>query len=118
MKWVKRADGPSLPWSSRPAGAWKRGYVTARNRRARRPRRLARRISLAEALAASVAVYGKEFNGALSLKALTYFADGDLPNLSPATQKKLRMLASEVNLSNIPGVQARVGLTGEESVQR
>ena len=75
-------------------------------------------ISLAEALAASVAVYGKEFNGALSLKALTYFADGDLPNLSPATQKKLRMLASEVNLSNIPGVQARVGLTGEESVQR
>jgi len=30
-------------------------------------------ISLAEALAAAVAVYGKEFNGALSLKALTYF---------------------------------------------
>lgn len=75
-------------------------------------------ISLAEALAASVAVYGKEFNGALSLKALTYFADGDLPNLSPATQKKLRMLASEVNLSNIPRVQAKVGLTGEEGVQR
>jgi hypothetical protein len=75
-------------------------------------------ISLAEALAASVAVYGKEFNGALSLKALTYFADGDLPNLSPATQKRLRMLAREVNLSNIPGAQARVGLTGEESVQR
>lgn len=75
-------------------------------------------ISLAEALAAAVAVYGKEFNGALSLKALTYFADGDLPNLSPATQKKLRGLASEVNLKQVPRVQARVGLTGEESVQR
>jgi hypothetical protein len=75
-------------------------------------------ISLAEALAAAVAVYGKEFNGALSLKALTYFADGDLPNLSPATQKKLRTLASEVNLKQIPRVQARVGLTGEESVPR
>jgi hypothetical protein len=75
-------------------------------------------ICLAETLAAAVAVYGKEFNGALSLKALTYFADGDLPNLSPATQRELRMLASEVNLSKIPRVQAKVGLTGEEGVQR
>jgi hypothetical protein len=75
-------------------------------------------ISLAEALAAAVAVYGKEFNGALSLKALTYFGDGDLPNLSPATQKKLRTLAREINLRNIPRVQARVGLSGEENVQR
>lgn len=75
-------------------------------------------ISLAEALGAAVAVYGKEFNGALSLKALTFFADGDLPNLSPATQKQLRTLASKVNLKQIPQVAARVGLTGEESVQR
>lgn len=75
-------------------------------------------ISLPEALAAAVAVYGKEFNGALSLKALTYFVDGDLPNLSPATQKRLRALASEVNLKQIPRVQARVGLTGDESVPR
>jgi hypothetical protein len=75
-------------------------------------------ISLVEALAAAVAVYGTEFNGALSLKALTYFADGDLPNLSPATQAKLRTLASEVNLRRISRVQARVGLTSEESVQR
>jgi hypothetical protein len=75
-------------------------------------------ISLAEALGAAVAVYGKEFNGVLSLKALTYFADGDLPNLSAATQKKLRTMASEVNLKRIPRVQAIVGLTGEEGVQR
>jgi len=75
-------------------------------------------ISLAEVLAAAVAVYGKGFNGALSLKALTYFEDGDLPNLSPATQKRLRTLASEVNLKQIPQVPAKVGLTGEEGVQR
>jgi hypothetical protein len=74
-------------------------------------------IGLAEALAAAIAVYGKEFNGALSLKALTYFADGDLPSLSPATQQKLRTLAGAVNLKQIPRVQASVGLTGEESVQ-
>jgi hypothetical protein len=34
-------------------------------------------ISLTEVLAAAVAVYRKGFNGALSLKALTYFDDGD-----------------------------------------
>lgn len=75
-------------------------------------------ISLADALAAAGAVYGQEFNGALSLKALTYFADGDLPGLSAATQKKLRTLASEINLKQIPRLQAIVGLTAEEGVQR
>src|SRR6478752_8910927 len=37
-------------------------------------------LTLAEGLAAAAAIYGKEFNGALSLKALTFFADGDLPS--------------------------------------
>jgi len=45
-------------------------------------------ISLSEVLAAAIAVYGKHFNGALSLKALTFFADGDLPQLSSLTQRK------------------------------
>lgn len=75
-------------------------------------------ISLSEALAAANAVYGKEFNGALSLKALTYFADGDLPNLSPATQSLLRALASGVNLKEVPEVQARAGITAVGSVPR
>jgi hypothetical protein len=74
-------------------------------------------IGLAEALGAAIAVYGKEFNGALSLKALTYFADGDLPSLSPATQQRLRTLAGAVNLKQIPRVPASVGLTGAGSVQ-
>ena len=68
-------------------------------------------ISLAEALGAAAAAYGKEFNGALSLKALTYFADGDLPNLSPTTQRKLRELAGQVSLNQIPSIQARIGVT-------
>jgi hypothetical protein len=75
-------------------------------------------ISLADALAAAGAVYGQEFNGAFSLKALTYFGDGDLPSLSAAAQNKLRTLASEVNLKQISLVQAIVGLTGEEGLQR
>lgn len=70
-------------------------------------------ISLSDALAAASAVYGKQFNGALSLKALTYFADGDLPQLSPGTQERLRTLAGQVNLKQIPVLQARTGVTGE-----
>ena len=75
-------------------------------------------ISLSEALAAAAAAYGKEFNGALSLKALAYFADGDLPNLSPTTQTKLRALASEVNLQQVPLVQAKVGVSGDGGVRK
>jgi hypothetical protein len=56
-------------------------------------------------------VYGNVFNGVLSLKALTYFSDGDLPNLSPATQKKLRELAGQVNLKEIPQMQSKPGVT-------
>ena len=76
---------------------------------------LAAGIGLSEALAAAGAVYGKEFNGALSLKALTYFADGDLPTLSPETQTKLRALAGPVNLKQIPRLKARVGVTEERA---
>jgi hypothetical protein len=68
-------------------------------------------VSLAEALAAATAVYGPRFNGALSLKALTYFADGDLPSLSSTTQAKLRQLAGEVNLKEIPRVQSKPGIS-------
>ena len=74
-------------------------------------------IGLSEILGAASAVYGKEFNGALSLKALTYFADGDLPNLRTEIQQKLRSLAGEVNLRDISVAAARTGLTPKE-VQR
>jgi hypothetical protein len=73
-------------------------------------------ISLADALGAAAAVYGNEFNGALSLKALTYFADGDLPNLSPVTQTKLRGLAGQVSLKMIPITESKIGVTRESGV--
>ena len=70
-------------------------------------------ISLSDALAAASTTYGKQFNGALSLKALTYFADGDLPQLGPATQEQLRALAARINLKTIPILKPRAGVTGE-----
>ena len=69
-------------------------------------------IGLSDALAAAATAHGKQFNGALSLKALTYFADGDLPQLSPGIQEQLRSLAGQVNLKQIPVLQGRTGITG------
>ncbi len=71
-------------------------------------------LDLAEALAAAEAVYGQSFNGALTLKALAYFEDGDLPSLSHGLQDKLRKAAASVDLRKLPHVIARPGITQEE----
>jgi hypothetical protein len=71
-------------------------------------------LNLAEGLAAAAAIYGKEFNGALTLKALTFFGDGDLPSLAPELQVSLRRAATAVNLKQLPLMTARPGLSQEE----
>jgi hypothetical protein len=71
-------------------------------------------LNLAEGLAAAVAIYGRDFNGALSLKALTFFEDGDLPGLTSVVQKRLREAATSVRLKGLPLVAARPGLSREE----
>jgi hypothetical protein len=71
-------------------------------------------LTLAEGLAAAVAIYGKQFNGVLSLKALTFFKDGDLPRLEPAIQKSLLAAATSVNLRELPSVAASPGLSRQE----
>ena len=71
-------------------------------------------LTLAEGLATAGAIYGKEFNGALSLKALTFFEDGDLPSLSSDARKTLLGAATSVNLKELPLVAARPGLCEHE----
>jgi Nucleotidyl transferase AbiEii toxin, Type IV TA system len=71
-------------------------------------------LSIAEGLAAAAGIYEKQFNGALSLKALTFFEDGDLPSLTPAMQKRLLEAATSVNLKELPSVAARPGLSRQE----
>lgn len=70
-------------------------------------------LDLAEALAAAEGIYGKAFNGALSLKALSFFEDGDLPSLSREVQNQLRQAAISVDLRRLPSVVAKNGITGE-----
>jgi hypothetical protein len=69
-------------------------------------------VSLADALAAAAGVYGPAFNGILSLKALTYFADGDLPDLTSYVQTKLRKMANEVDIRQIQPMTPRGSLSG------
>jgi len=71
-------------------------------------------LSLDLGLAAARAIYGKEFNGALTLKALTFFEDGDLPSIAPETRKRLLEAATSVNLKELPFVAASLGLSPHE----
>jgi hypothetical protein len=68
-------------------------------------------LNLADGLAAATAVFGKEFNGALSLKAMAFFKDGDLPTLPTDLQDRLRRVATEVNLKQLPITMARDGVS-------
>ena len=65
-------------------------------------------------MAAAAAIYGKDFNGVLSLKALTFFEDGDLPTLASTVRKRLLEAATSVNLRELPAVVARSGLSRQE----
>jgi len=51
-------------------------------------------ISLAQAMAAARALYGDAYNPMLTVKALTYFGDGDLHKLSELEKEELTQIAS------------------------
>jgi hypothetical protein len=62
-------------------------------------------IDLANALGAARAVYGSAFNLLLSLKALSYFADGDLRSLPEAVQSSLTNAVRKIDPNEIPEIQ-------------
>lgn len=75
-------------------------------------------IDLPKVLAAAKAIYGRKFVAQVSLKALSYFEDGNLPTLTPATQNRLRTAALEVNLEQLPLVVAKSGLGPRKGMKR
>lgn len=62
-------------------------------------------VSLAQGLGAAKALYRESFNPMISLKALTYFQDGDLPTLPESTKVLLTEAASQVR--SIPQIPRR-----------
>lgn len=69
-------------------------------------------LSLATGLAWARLVYGVEFNPMLSLKALTYFKDGDLPSLPDPVKQALVAAASGVHV--IPQLEVAIVPLGAE----
>jgi hypothetical protein len=56
-------------------------------------------VPLAQAMGAALSIYGNRYNPLLTLKALTYFGDGDLHKLTSEQKAHLVRLASEQDFS-------------------
>jgi len=61
-------------------------------------------ISLPSALAAAQKLYGPSFNPEITLKALSYFDDGNLRDLPDDLKQRLVVAAREVDLDHLPGL--------------
>jgi hypothetical protein len=62
------------------------------------------RIDLPAALASAKAIYGEQFNPQITLKALSFFDDGNLRRLPRATKDLLAKAAREVDLDRLPAI--------------
>jgi hypothetical protein len=62
------------------------------------------RVNLPAALAAALAIYGPQFNPQITLKALSFFGDGNLAALPRAVQDRLAHAAREVDLDRLPAI--------------
>lgn len=65
----------------------------------------AKAVDLPKALAAGKAIYGKQFNPQLTLKALCYFEDGTVTTLPMDTRNRLVEAVRAVDLSNLPSLE-------------
>jgi hypothetical protein len=64
------------------------------------------RIDLPTALASARAIYGPRFNPQITLKALSFFDDGDLRRLPNPIKDRLARAAREVDLDRLPTIVA------------
>ncbi|MGA2290136.1 nucleotidyl transferase AbiEii/AbiGii toxin family protein [Bradyrhizobium sp.] len=62
------------------------------------------RIDLPTALAAGLAIYGTQFNPQSTLKALSYFEDGNLRRLTRPVKDRLANAARNVDLDRLPAI--------------
>lgn len=69
-------------------------------------------IDIPTALAAALAI-DTQFNPATSIRALKFYGDGTLNRVPDGMQKDLTRWAQTVDLSNLPSLSARRGLTPE-----
>ena len=70
-------------------------------------------IPLPDALGAAAAVFGPAFNPMLTVKALSFFGDGDLAALPGDMRRCLLDAASAVDLTSLPCFEALTGIAPE-----
>jgi hypothetical protein len=63
------------------------------------------RIGLPTALAAAQKLYGPSFNPEITLKALSYFGDGNLRALPEDMKQRLVVAAREIDLERLPNIE-------------
>ncbi len=78
---------------------------------------LAAGVGLEMILAAGRAVYGREFEPSRTLRALTFFEDGNLPELEHKVRTQLRSAVAAVNLEKLPVLAGRERLPKQEKEQ-
>jgi hypothetical protein len=74
-------------------------------------------VDLPTALAAGRAIYGSEFNPQITLKALSFFGEGNLRNLPEDMKSRLAAAAREVNLDRLPKISDLVAEQEPEADQ-
>jgi hypothetical protein len=62
------------------------------------------KVGLPAALAAAPKLYGSTFNPEITLKALSFFDDGDLRALPEEMKQRLVVAAREVDLEHLPDI--------------
>jgi hypothetical protein len=67
------------------------------------------KVDLPLALSAAQQLYGSTFNPQITLKALSFFDDGDLPLLPEDMKLRLVTAAREVDLDHLPGIDRLTG---------
>ena len=70
-------------------------------------------VSLPDALGAAAAVFGPAFNPLPTVKALSFFGDGDLAALPGEVRRRLLDAASTVDLTSLPRFEALPGIAPE-----
>jgi hypothetical protein len=74
------------------------------------------RIDLPTALASARAIYGVQYNPQITLKALSYFDDGNVGTLPEETKQRLLRAASAVDLDRLPAITALAAGRDDESM--
>ncbi len=64
-------------------------------------------FSLASGLGAARAIYGKQYNAALTLKSLAYFEGGNLDTLPETIKKEITNAVKNCDITQIPNISAK-----------